>query len=197
MDVVNGSGESIRNSVGELVVRGPFVGMTCSFWEDDQRYLETYWRTLPGIWVHGDLAERDIAGSFFMRGRSDDTIKLAGKRTGPAEIEDVLLELPEIIELAAIGVDDITKGQILVVFAVCHEGNTADAISTLLKSHAASRLGRAFCPARVHVVRELPKTRSGKMMRRLIRSVYCDLPRGDLSSLENMSSLDEIARVAQ
>jgi len=105
--------------------------------------------------------------------------------------------VPETIELAAIGVDDNAKGQILVVFAVCHEGNTPDAISTLLKSHADARLGRAFRPARVHVVRELPKTRSGKVMRRLIRSVYCGLPRGDLSSLENMSSLDEIARVAQ
>lgn len=196
VDVVNGIGEPIRNIVGELVVLAPFVGMTCSFWEDDERYLETYWRTLPGIWVHGDLAERDEAGNFFIRGRSDDTIKLAGKRTGPAEIEDVLLEVPETIELAAIGVDDSTKGQILVVFAVCHAGSKPDGIAASLQSHADDRLGRAFRPARVHVVNELPKTRSGKVMRRLIRSVYCGLPRGDLSSLENPSALDEIARVS-
>ena len=192
-DVVNGEGQSIRNSVGELVVHAPYVGMTSSFWEDDARYLETYWQTIPGMWVHGDLAERDAAGNFFMRGRSDDTIKLAGKRTGPAEIEDVLLEVPETIELAAIGVDDTTKGQILVVFVVCQPGSEPDAIGLALQSHADARLGRAFRPARVHVVRELPKTRSGKVMRRLIRSVYCNLPQGDLSSLDNPSSLDEIA----
>ncbi|MDP3676622.1 MAG: AMP-binding protein [Novosphingobium sp.] len=194
-EVVNAEGEPIRQKIGELVVLAPFVGMTCSFWEDDRRYLETYWQTIPGMWVHGDLAERDRDGNFYIRGRSDDTIKLAGKRTGPAEIEDVLLEVPEAIELAAIGVDDSSKGQILVVFAVCHDGVTPEGIETALQTHADARLGRAFRPARVHLVRELPKTRSGKVMRRLIRSVYCLQPTGDLSSLENLSSLDEIARV--
>ncbi len=197
VEVVNADGQPIRNSVGELVVLAPFVGMTRSFWEDDERYLETYWRTIPDMWVHGDFAERDEAGNFFMRGRSDDTIKLAGKRTGPAEIEDVLLEVAEIIEVAAIGVEDSSKGQILVVFAVCKTGAVPDAIAAALLSHADARLGRAFRPARVHVVSELPKTRSGKVMRRLIRSAYCGMPLGDLSSLENMSSLDEIARAAQ
>lgn len=195
-DVVREDGSAVTGAIGELVVRAPFVGMTCSFWEDDARYLETYWQTIPGIWVHGDLAERDVDGNFFIRGRSDDTIKLAGKRTGPAEIEDVLLEVPEAIELAAIGVDDDRKGQILVVFAVCREGLRQEGISDALKAHADARLGRAFRPDRVHLVRELPKTRSGKVMRRLIRSVYCGLPRGDTSSLENSSSLEEIARVA-
>jgi acetyl-CoA synthetase len=194
VDVVDAGGKPIVNQVGELVVLAPFVGMTQSFWEDDERYLETYWRTIPDIWVHGDLAERDDAGNFYVRGRSDDTIKLAGKRTGPAEIEDVLLEVPETIELAAIGVDDVNKGQILVVFAVCQPGSMPDAIASALQSHADARLGRAFRPSRVHVVRELPKTRSGKIMRRLIRSVYCGLPPGDLSSLENSSSLGEIAK---
>ncbi len=195
VDVVSSDGRPIIDTVGELVVLAPFVGMTRSFWEDDERYLETYWRTIPGMWVHGDLAERDAAGNFYIRGRSDDTIKLAGKRIGPAEIEDVLIEVPGTIELAAIGVDDSSKGQILVVFAVCQQGSAPDAIAIALQTHADARLGRAFRPARVHVVNELPKTRSGKVMRRLIRSVYCGLPAGDLSSLENPSSLDEIARV--
>lgn len=196
VDVVDAEGQPITDKIGELVVLAPFVGMTQSFWEDDARYLETYWRTLPGMWVHGDLAERDHDGNLFIRGRSDDTIKLAGKRIGPAEIEDVLLEVPGTIELAAIGVNDSDKGQILVVFAVCQQGSVPDAISTALQSHADAKLGRAFRPARVHIVGELPKTRSGKVMRRVIRSVYCGLPVGDLSSLENLSSLDEIARVA-
>ncbi len=149
------------------------------------------------MWVHGDLAERDAEGNFFIRGRSDDTIKLAGKRTGPAEIEDVLLEVPGTIELAAIGIDDSDKGQVLVVFVVGREGACAEALGAALKSHADARLGHAFCPARVHLVRELPKTRSGKVMRRLIRSTYCGLPPGDLSSLDNASALDEIARAAR
>lgn len=195
VDVVNGEGQPITDEVGELVVLAPFVGMTRSFWEDDARYLETYWRTIPGIWVHGDLAQRDAAGNFFIRGRSDDTLKLAGKRMGPAEIEDVLLEIPGTIELAAIGVDDSSKGQILVVFAVCKQGTLPDAMTVALQAHADARLGPAFRPARVHVVSELPKTRTGKVMRRLIRSVYCGLPLGDLSSLENVSALDEVARV--
>jgi acetyl-CoA synthetase len=193
---VDASGQPVIGQIGELIVREPFVGMTKSFWEDDERYLETYWRTLPNIWVHGDLGERDESGAFYIRGRSDDTIKLAGKRIGPAEIEDVLIEVPAAIELAAIGMEDAEKGQILVVFAVCQPGTEPRANSKALQDHAEARLGRAFRPTRVHVVRELPKTRSGKVMRRVIRSVYCRLPMGDLSSLDNPSALEEISRVA-
>ena len=103
MDVVDLDGRSIVDEVGELVVRAPFVGMTNSFWRDDERYLDTYWRTIPGIWVHGDLALRNAQGEYFLRGRSDDTLKLAGKRVGPAEIENVLMELDGVVECAAMG----------------------------------------------------------------------------------------------
>lgn len=198
VDVVDGKGNPVVDEVGELAVREPFVGMTRSFWNDDARYLETYWQTVPGIWIHGDLATRTRNGDFFIRGRSDDTIKLAGKRLGPAEVEEVLLELPEVSEAAAIGVDDAAKGQSLVVFVIAKAAASTDpALPEKVAQHADSRLGRAFRPRRVHVVRELPKTRSSKVMRRLIRSVYCDLPRGDLSSLDNPSALEEIARVRQ
>ncbi|HSW20917.1 MAG TPA: AMP-binding protein, partial [Ramlibacter sp.] len=104
VDVVDPEGKPLTDGVGELVVRKPFVGMTRSFWQDDQRYLETYWRTIPGLWVHGDLALRRADGNFFMMGRSDDTLKVAGKRLGPAEVEEVVLELPDVAEAAAIGV---------------------------------------------------------------------------------------------
>jgi acetyl-CoA synthetase len=197
VDVVNAKGEPIVGEVGELIVREPFVGMTRSFWEDDARYLETYWQTIPGIWVHGDLAIRDASGNFFLRGRSDDTLKLAGKRTGPAEIEDVLMEVHGVVEVAAIGVDDATKGQVLVVFAIASEASasTTDLVAAMI-ARAENQLGRAFRPSRVHIVKQLPKTRTGKVMRRLILGAYSGLPLGDLSSLDNPAALEEIAHAA-
>lgn len=194
VDVVAPDGTPVRNELGELIVREPFIGMTASFWEDDERYLDTYWRTIPGIWVHGDLALRDDAGNFFIRGRSDDTLKLAGKRTGPAEIEDVLLEVPGVTECAAVGIEDQAKGQILVVFAVsgAHTGEDPD-LCEAISIQADRRLGRAFRPARVHLVNQLPKTRTAKVMRRLIRAAYSGQPLGDVSSLENPAALEEIS----
>ena len=198
MDVVNAAGTPILDEVGELVVREPFVGMTNSFWRDDERYLDTYWRTIPGIWVHGDLAIRNEKGEFFMRGRSDDTLKLAGKRIGPAEIENVLMELEGVTECAAIGVDDPAKGQMLVVFVIA--GGAAvgnEGFSQEVARFAEQRLGRALRPSRVHVVREMPKTRTAKIMRRVLRGVYCGMPTGDLSSLDNPSSLEVIKQASR
>ena len=197
MDVVDPEGRSIVDQVGELVVRAPFVGMTNSFWRDDERYLDTYWRTIPGIWVHGDLAMRNAQGEYFLRGRSDDTLKLAGKRIGPAEIENVLMELEGVFECAAIGVDDPSKGQMLVVFVI-PGGAAVDkpGFAGEVTSFADERLGRALRPSRVHVVRELPKTRTAKIMRRVLRGAYCGLPTGDLSSLDNPSALDVIRQAA-
>lgn len=197
-DVVGPDGRPLTGAAGELVVRAPFVGMTQSFWRDDERYLDTYWHTIPGLWVHGDLALRRADGCFFMMGRSDDTLKVAGKRLGPAEVEEIVLELPGVAEAAAIGVDDADKGQKLVVFVVPVPGADAEAaaLPQRVAQHVDKRLGRPFRPSAVHVVGQLPKTRSSKIMRRVIRSVYCDLPAGDLSSLDNPAALDEIRRAA-
>lgn len=194
-DVVNPDGHGVTGEVGELAIRAPFVGMTHSFWRDDERYLETYWQTIPGIWVHGDLALRTPEGNFFMMGRSDDTLKVAGKRLGPAEVEEVVLELPGVAEAAAIGVADADKGQKLVVFVVPKPGVTDD-LPALVTGHVDKRLGKPFRPGKVHVVGQLPKTRSSKIMRRVIRSVYCGLPPGDLSSLDNPAALDEVRAAA-
>jgi acetyl-CoA synthetase len=193
-DVVNADGESVTGEVGELAIRAPFVGMTHSFWRDDERYLETYWQTIPGIWVHGDLALRTPDGNYFMMGRSDDTLKVAGKRLGPAEVEEVVLELHDVAEAAAIGVADADKGQKLVVFIVPKPGAAVAAteLEALVSGHVDKRLGRPFRPGHVHVVAQLPKTRSSKIMRRVIRSVYCGQPPGDLSSLDNPAALDEV-----
>jgi acetyl-CoA synthetase len=187
----------VVDEVGELAIREPFVGMTRSFWEDDARYLETYWQAVPGVWIHGDLAVKTRNGDFFVRGRSDDTLKLAGKRLGPAEVEEVMLELVDVSEAAAIGVDDPAKGQALVVFAIpSGQGRGKLDLAAKIAQHVEARLGRAFRPGQVHVVEQLPKTRSSKVMRRLIRAVYCGMPLGDLSSLDNSTSLEEIAQAA-
>jgi acetyl-CoA synthetase len=197
VDICDANGNSITDEVGELVIREPFVGMTRSFWNDDERYLDTYWRTIPGIWVHGDLAIRNANGEFFLRGRSDDTLKLAGKRVGPAEIENVLMEFDGVNECAAIGVDDVAKGQMLVVFVIASvEAACRAQFGEEVANYAEQRLGRSFRPARVHVVAEMPKTRTAKIMRRVLRGVYCGLPTGDLSSLDNPSSLEVIRRAA-
>ncbi|KER69050.1 acetate--CoA ligase [Burkholderia cepacia] len=197
-DVVNADGWSVTGEVGELAIRAPFVGMTQSFWRDDERYLETYWQTIPGIWVHGDLALRTSDGNYFMMGRSDDTLKVAGKRLGPAEVEEVVLELPDVAEAAAIGVADADKGQKLVVFVVPKPdaGTAGGDLEAVVSGHVDKRLGRPFRPGRVHVVAQLPKTRSSKIMRRVIRSVYCGQPPGDLSSLDNPGALDEVRAAA-
>ena len=133
-----------------------------------------------------------------MMGRSDDTLKVAGKRLGPAEVEEVVLELPDVAEAAAIGVADADKGQKLVVFIVPKpDSDVAGAeLEAIVSGHVDKRLGRPFRPGRVHVVAQLPKTRSSKIMRRVIRSVYCGQPPGDLSSLDNPSALDEVRAAA-
>jgi acetyl-CoA synthetase len=197
-DVINLEGASVIGEIGELAIRQPFVGMTHSFWQDDDRYLDSYWRTVPGTWVHGDLATRREDGTWFLLGRSDDTIKLAGKRLGPAEIEEVLLELPEVAEVAAIGVDDAVKGQKLVVFMIPTpewRGAASD-LERAVSAHVDVRLGRPFRPSAIHLVTQLPKTRSSKIMRRAIRSVYSGVPSGDLSALDNPAALDEIRLAA-
>jgi acetyl-CoA synthetase len=192
VDVVDAAGQSVQNLPGELAIRSPFVGMTHSFWQDDERYLDAYWRTTPGWWIHGDLALHQ-EGMYFMLGRSDDTIKLAGKRVGPAEIEEVLLELPNIVEAAAVGVKDDAKGQKLEVFIVVSPWpGDVGTITTEVAKHVQARMGRPFVPARVYVVTELPKTRSSKVMRRLIRNLCNGLPLGDISSLDNPGALDVI-----
>jgi acetyl-CoA synthetase len=192
-DIVDASGHSITGQVGELAIRAPFIGMTQSFWEDDERYLETYWRTVPGIWIHGDLAIRDEKGNFVLVGRSDDTIKIAGKRVGPAEVEEIVVEIAGISEAAVIGVPDAVKGQVIVVFVTLGKGCLpSNQIDETVKQRIRDRLGKPFSPQAVYIVRDLPKTRSTKVMRRVIRSVYSGQPSGDLSALVNPETVEEL-----
>jgi acetyl-CoA synthetase len=192
-DVVDDHGRPVRNEVGELVVRAPWIGMTRGFWRDPERYEQTYWSRFPGIWVHGDWAAIDEDGFWYILGRSDDTIKIAGKRLGPAEVESVLVEHAAVIEAAAIGVPDATKGQALVCFCVLAPGHEArPELAEALQAMVAARLGKPLRPEAIEFVRELPKTRNAKVMRRVIRAAYLGEAPGDLSALENPQAVEEI-----
>ncbi|HEY4690429.1 MAG TPA: AMP-binding protein [Anaerolineae bacterium] len=192
-DVVDEEGRSVRGPVGELVIRQPWIGMTRGFWKDPQRYIDTYWSRFPNVWVHGDWAAIDADRLWYILGRSDDTIKIAGKRLGPAEVESILVAHPAVSEAAAIGVPDPIKGQSVVCFCVLKPGAAPDdALRQELIERVAHELGKPLAPREIKFVRDLPKTRNAKVMRRVIRAAYLGQDAGDVSSLENPAAVDEI-----
>ncbi|HET6263122.1 MAG TPA: AMP-binding protein, partial [Chloroflexia bacterium] len=193
-DVVDADGRPVRGAVGELALRGPWVGKTEGFWGDNQRYLDTYWSRVPGLWVHGDWARVDDDGFWYILGRSDDTIKVAGKRVGPAEVESAAVSHPAVAEAAAIGVPDTLKGEALVVLVVLRAGHEpGEELRGEIASCVVSHLGKSLKPQAVKFVAELPHTRNGKTLRRLVRQGYLGESLGDLSSLENLSALEAVA----
>jgi acetyl-CoA synthetase len=196
-DVVDENGKSVRGQVGELVIREPWIGMTRGFWKDRQRYIDTYWSRFPGVWVHGDWAAVDSDGLWYILGRSDDTIKMGGKRVGPAEVESILVAHPQVSEAAAIGVPDSIKGEALVCFCVLKKGANGDHnLAGELKKNVGRDLGKALAPREVVFVADIPKTRNAKVMRRIVRAAYLGEKLGDTSALENPASLDDIKRAA-
>lgn len=195
VDVFDEQGVSVRGEVGELVIKTPWIGMTRGFWGDFQRYLDTYWSRWEGIWVHGDWAAVDADGQWYLLGRSDDTIKIAGKRLGPAEVESIIVEHPEIVEAVAIGVPDEIKGSQLVLFCVPAPGCSPDErLSLEIRARITRAMGKALAPKAVVFLSDLPKTRNGKVMRRMIRSVYLGIDPGDASALVNPQVLEEVRR---
>jgi acetyl-CoA synthetase len=193
MDVLDASGRPLRGEVGELVCKQPWPGMTRGIWGDPDRYIETYWSTYEGVWRHGDWARVDEDGQWFLLGRSDDTINVAGKRLGPAEVESVLVAHEAVSEAAVVGVPDETKGEAVWCFVVAPaaDGGSAELASELAEL-VAHELGRPFKPSRVVVVEALPKTRSAKILRRAVRAVAVGEDPGDMSSAENPQSLEGI-----
>lgn len=185
-DVFGPEGTPVEGAIGELVMRNLLPGVTHGFWEDRERYLETYWNEWPGTWRHGDLATRREDGFWFIAGRSDDTIKVSGKRIGPAEIEAVLLRHPAVAEAIAIGVPDRRSGNAIVCLAVLNPGAVADdEVAAELSALVPERLDKTLRLREVHFVGALPKTKTGKTMRRVARSHYLGEPSGDLSSIED------------
>jgi acetyl-CoA synthetase len=194
VDVFDDAGRSVRGEVGELVCTKPWPGMTRGLFHDPHRYLDTYWSRWPDVWWHGDFASISQDGQWFLHGRSDDTIKLAGKRLGPAEVETVVVAHPDVLEAAAIGVPDALKGESLWIFAVLRSGVRADdTIRAQISKCVVDALGASFKPTAVRFTSAIPKTRSAKVLRRAIRAVVTGDAPGDLSGLEDPATLDAIA----
>jgi acetyl-CoA synthetase len=195
-DVFGPDGRPVRDEVGELVITAAWPGMTRGFWGEPERYLDTYWRRWEGVWVHGDWASIDSDGFWYLHGRSDDTLNIAGKRIGPAEVESAVVALAEVTMAAAVGVPDPVKGEVVVVYAVPAPGVApGPALEGRVSEAVVAALGKAFRPARVLIVPDLPRTRSSKIMRRVVRALALGREPGDLSSLENPGSLDSIGRI--
>lgn len=190
VDVLDADGNQ-TTEIGEIVVRNTWVGMTHSFWRDDERYLDTYWSRWPDIWVHGDLSSIDANGFWHIHGRSDDTLKIGGRRVGPSEIESALVAQPTVAEAAVIGVPDEIKGQNIVAFVVARPGIEIADEGALLQS-VIQMLGKAMAPSQILCVQGLPKTKNGKIMRRAIRARYLGEKLGDLSAHDALTPLEHI-----
>jgi acetyl-CoA synthetase len=196
-EVFNEAGEPVRNKTGYLVCTKPAPSMTRGVWRDPQRYLDTYWSRWPGIWNHGDWASVDEDNCWFLHGRADESMNVAGRKVGPAEIEQALMQHPLVAEAVVVGVPDELKGETPVAFIVPKgrpaSGITADDLEAA-RRHVGQSMGAAFCPREIVAVPELPKTQSGKIVRRLIRQRYMGEPLGDLSTVQNPSALDAFHR---
>jgi acetyl-CoA synthetase len=195
-DIFDEKGNSLKNKVGYLVVKNVNPGMTRGFYEENERYIETYWSYFKGVWYHGDLAYCDEDGFYYILGRADDTLKIAGKRTGPAEIEDIILEHKDVKESACIGVPDEIKGEVPCAFVVLKgEVKDPERVKEEIKEIVIKKMGKPFALKEVYFLKDLPKTRNAKIMRRVIKNIYLGNPLGDLSSLLNPECIEEIKRV--
>ncbi len=198
VDVLDESGRSVRGEVGYLVCRNPAPNMTRGFLGDPQRYLDTYFgRFGTGVWNHGDWALVDADGAWFITGRADDTLKVAGKRVGPGEVEAAAASHPAVREAAAVGVPDVRTGTALVLVAVARAGfETSPSLTDEVARHIGASLGAAMRPARVVWADALPVTRSGKILRGLIRKALAGEPMGDVAAVANPESLGALAAAA-
>jgi acetyl-CoA synthetase len=193
VDVFNEEGKPVRGEVGYLVCKQPAPSMTRGLWKDTDKYLETYWSRWEGVWNHGDWASVDADGMWFLYGRADDTLKVAGRRIGPGEVEGALIEHAACSEAAAIGVPHDIKGEGIVCFAVLKPGNErSEALRQALSDKVVEQLGKVDRPEKVLFVDDLPKTRSAKILRRMVRAVYLGEDPGDLASVANPDALEAI-----
>jgi acetyl-CoA synthetase len=195
VDIVDSAGESVADSHerGFLVARDSCPSMTRSLWDGDERYLDEYWSTWPDLWDHGDWAQKDEEGFWFLHGRADDALNVAGRKVGPAEVEGVLIEHDAVNQAAAVGVPDETTGTAVVAYVVLEAGSDpSDGLRAELRDLVGEDLGKPFRPREVLFVAEFPKTQSGKIIRRAIASIYAGEELGDMSSIENPGALEEI-----
>jgi acetyl-CoA synthetase len=193
-EVFDEQGRPVRGRTGYLVCTKPAPSMTRGFWNDSTRYLETYWSRFPGVWWHGDWASVDDDGCWFLHGRADESMNVSGRKLGPAEVEAAALEHPAVREAACIGVPDPIKGECPVAFVVLKDGfDDSQVVRAGVMAKIAEVLGPAFRPKAVVTLPELPKTQSGKVVRRLIRQRYLGDEAGDSSTVQNPAALDAIS----
>ena len=195
VDIVDDDGESIADAHerGHLVARDSCPSTTKSLWSGDDRYLEEYWSTWEGLWDHGDWAQKDEDGLWFLHGRADDALNVAGRKVGPAEIEGVLIEHDAVNQAAAVGVDDETTGTAVVAYVVLEDGvEPSDGLRAELRELVGEEHGKPFRPRELLFVSEFPKTQSGKIIRRAISAIYQGERFGDMSSIENPEALEEV-----
>ncbi len=195
-DIVDQKGKKVSaNQMGELIMRKSSIGLTKSLWEDDDRYIENYWNIIHGVWVHGDLASRDEDGHWYLHGRSDDTIKVSGKRIGPSELESVIVKSGKVKEVAAVGIPDENKGSKIILSIVLLD-TEKDLKESFFSDLIVKDLGKSFKPDKVIFAKDLPKTRNMKIMRRVIKSCLIKEDPGDISTLLNPESIEEIKKNA-
>ncbi len=195
IDIVDEDGESIADTGerGYLVARDSCPSMTKSLWSGDERYLEEYWSKWPDMWNHGDWAQKDDDGFWFLHGRSDDALNVAGRKVGPAEVEGAVVDHDAANQAAAVGAPDDTKGTAVVVYVVLEDdAEESDEVREELRQQVGEELGKPFRPREVLFVDELPFTQSGKIIRRAVEATYKGEDLGDLSSIENPSALEEL-----
>jgi len=193
VDVFGPDGRPVRGEVGELVCTAPWPGMTRGIWGDPERYLASYWSRWPGVWVHGDWASVDAAGDWFLHGRSDDTLNVAGKRIGPAEYESALVAHPAVVEACAVGVPHDVKGETAWCYVVLAPGlEPGEDLRADLAAGVENDLGKAFRAGRILFTTALPRTRSAKIVRRAVRAAALGEDPGDVSTLEDPTALEAI-----
>ena len=189
-DIVDLSGKRVPDGeVGELVLRHSSIGLTKSLWKADARYIENYWSTIPGLWVHGDFAMRGHDGLYYILGRSDDTIKISGKRTGPAELEGILIATGKLAEAAVFGIPHPVKGSAIVCACVPMPSAANSNLANELASALVRGMGASYRPETFLLVDDLPRTRNLKIMRRVLRAVFENKDPGDLSALANPEAI--------
>jgi acetyl-CoA synthetase len=195
-EVFDADGHSVAGELGELVVTAPWPAMTWGFWQEPDRYIETYWSRWPDVWVHGDRAVIRDDGAWELPGRSDDLMKVAGKRIGPAEYESLATEVEGVLAAAAVGLPNPIKGEVAVVVVLPNAGADAEEVARRVDERITGALGKPMRPWAVLPVTDIPLTRSAKVHRRAVRGWLAGVDPGDLSNVENPASQEAIEAAA-
>lgn len=194
LDIFDEDGNSVRNENGYLVIKSPWPAMTRGLLNDDTRYIETYWSRFENIWFHGDYVFVDDDNLWYMRGRTDDVINISGHRMSTAEIEHTVISHEKISDAASVAIPDEITGEAIVIFFVADNKSETD-LETEISKYISEKIGKVAKPKFVFQMSDLPKTRTGKIMRRVLKSKLLGMDMGDLSSLENPQVLDEITKL--